>query len=81
LNGKKVLNKMTAKKPTKKAESDTDRLVAAIGQQTEAIGALVHSVDSLVRINAQLLEALSEIDDLDDDDQPRTYMDGTPIDA
>jgi|GEM_PF-5331459 len=72
---------MTAKKPTKKAESDTDRLVAAIGQQTEAIGALVHSVDSLVRINAQLLEALSEIDDLDDDDQPRTYMDGTPIDA
>lgn len=70
---------MTAKKPTKKKENDTDRLVAAIGQQTEAIGALVHSVDSLVRINAQLLEALSEIDDIDEDGEPKFYMDGSPI--
>lgn len=63
----------------KKNLSDTDRLVAAIDKQTQAIGSLVQSVESLVHTNTQLLEALAEIDGVEDIDEPQFYMDGTPI--
>ena len=63
----------------KKNLSDTDKLVAAIDKQTQAIGSLVQSVESLVRTNTQLLEALAEIDGVEDIDEPQLYMDGTPI--
>lgn len=63
----------------KKTRTDTDRLVSAIDKQTQAIGSLVQSVESLVRINAQLLEALAEIDGIEDPEEPQFYMDGTPV--
>ncbi|MBD1553622.1 hypothetical protein [Pseudomonas typographi] len=59
--------------------SEHEQLLAALHQQTQAMRALTQAVSELAQSNRDMIDYLAHQQGEGDDQEPTTYLDGTPV--
>ena len=62
-------------------DTDMNKLLATVHQQTQAMDRLTGAIQGLVDSNRELIDIVTgeDIENRDVPDEPACYMDGTPI--